>query len=83
MYKDICTDGSTAHTKSKKDFKAKVYKIAQRIIFTYYMLFREALAAKILQPFVNKVLQDTIKISVINFIKPKLLIPKLFTILFI
>ena len=43
------------------------------------MIHREALASKKLEPFVNEVLQDAIR--VINFIKSKSLNSRLFTIL--
>ena len=56
MCKAICTDGAAAHTGSKKSFRAKVNEISPNILFTHCMIHREALAAKKLEPFVNKVL---------------------------
>jgi len=79
MCKAICTDGAAALTGSKKGFRAKVNKISPSILFTHCMIHKEALAAKKLEPFVNKVLQDAI--SIINFIKSKPLNSKLFTML--
>jgi len=60
-------------------FRAKVNEISPSILFTDCMIHREALASKKLEPFVNEVLQDAIR--VINFIKSKALNFRLFTIL--
>jgi len=79
MCKAICTDGTAALTGSKKGFRAKVNEISPSILFTHCMIHREALASKKLEPFVNEVLQDAIR--VINFIKSKSLNSRLFTIL--
>ncbi|XP_022168645.1 protein FAM200A-like [Myzus persicae] len=79
MCKAICTDGAAALTGSKKGFRAKVNEISPSILFTHCMIHREALASKKLEPFVNEVLQYSIR--VINFIKSKSLNSRLFTIL--
>ncbi|XP_025415283.1 protein FAM200A-like [Sipha flava] len=79
MCKAICTDGTAAFTGSKKGFRAKVNEISPSILFTHCMIHREALASKKLEPFVNEVLQDAIR--VINFIKSKSLNSRLFMIL--
>ncbi|XP_022160768.1 protein FAM200A-like, partial [Myzus persicae] len=79
MCKAICTDGAAALTGSKKGFRAKVNEISPSILFTHCMIHREALASKKLEPFVNEVLQNAIR--VINFIKSKSFNSRLFTIL--
>jgi hypothetical protein len=80
MCKAICTDSAAVLTGSKKGFKAKVNEILPSILFTHCTIHREALASKKLEPFVNEVLQDAIR--VINFIKSKALNSRLFTILY-
>lgn len=57
--------------RSNKEFKAKVKIISLNKIFNHHMIHRKATATQSLQPFINKVLQDTV--CVVNFIKSKTL----------
>ncbi|CAK1591757.1 unnamed protein product [Parnassius mnemosyne] len=75
----VCTDGAAALTGSKTGFKAKVTEIAPHVGFVHCMIHREALAAKHLQPDVNKVLEQVV--TIINFIKARALNRHLFKIM--
>lgn len=75
----ICTDGASAFTGTKKGFRARVSAVTNSVKFTHCMIHREALASKVLQPEVNKVLNDVI--SVVNFVKARALNSRLFSIL--
>ncbi|CAH1102132.1 unnamed protein product [Psylliodes chrysocephalus] len=75
----VCTDGAAALTGSKTGFKAKVTEIAPHVGFVHCMIHREALAAKHLQPDVNKVLEQVV--TIINFIKARALNSRLFKIM--
>lgn len=63
----------------KTGFKANVTKIAPHVGFVHCMIHREALAAKHLQPDVNKVLEQVV--TIINFIKARALNSRLFKIM--
>lgn len=70
----ICTGGTAALTGSKKGLKSKFLEVSSNIIFDHYMIHREALVSKKLQPDFNKVLLNAI--SVISFINQSHLIPE-------
>ena len=76
----VTTDGTAALTGiKKKGFRGKVTEIAPRMKLIHCLIHRQAIAAKMLEPEVHKVLHDAI--NVVKFIKPRPVNSRIFTIL--
>jgi hypothetical protein len=72
-------DGAAALTGHQNSFQAVVQQVAPRVNFIHCIIHREALASYALQPQLHNVLQEAIK--VVNFVKARPLISRLFEVL--
>ena len=72
----ICTNGAGAMAGKHNGFLARVLQVAPLINFTHYIIHRENLACKTLDPDLKSVLDAAIKI--VNFIKSKPLQTRLY-----
>jgi hypothetical protein len=74
----VCTDGTAAMTSKKKWLLAQIkMSSATDIIYTHYIIHREALAAKKVVPELNKLLQEAV--IPVKFIRSRALNSRLFS----
>jgi hypothetical protein len=75
----VCTDGAASMTGKRKGLLAhrKNLNDATDVIYTHYVIHREALAAKKIAPELNKVLQEAV--TIVNFISSRALNFRLFS----